>query len=123
VITRSKNIHDRFFQFLNEQDLIEVQQWIGNKYSPKKAFTSRGSRAHECRHYTEVDFADAVSVFNDNFAIIISDDHPDEERFIIIGLDFFRRILVIAYTYRDQNTIRIISARKANKIERQQYEA
>ena len=26
VITRSKNIHDRFFQFLNEQDLIEVQQ-------------------------------------------------------------------------------------------------
>ena len=53
---------------------------------------------------------------------MISDDHPDEERFIIIGLDFFRRILVIVYTYRDQNTIRIISARKANKIERQQYE-
>lgn len=26
VIIRSKNIHDRFFQFLNEQDLIEVQQ-------------------------------------------------------------------------------------------------
>ncbi len=45
-----------------------------------------------------IQFADAVSIFNNNFAIIISDDHPDEERFIIIGLDFFRRILVIVYS-------------------------
>lgn len=80
------------------------------------------NKAHSNLRKHGIQFADAVSVFNDNFAIIISGDHPDEERFIIIGLDFFRRILVIAYTYRDQNTIRIISARKANKIERQQYE-
>jgi uncharacterized DUF497 family protein len=80
------------------------------------------NKARSNLHKHSIQFADVVSVFNDNFAIIISDDHPDEERFIIIGLDFFRRILVIAYTYRDQNTIRIISARKANKIERQQYE-
>jgi uncharacterized DUF497 family protein len=31
-----------------------------------------------------IQFADAVSVFNDNFAIIISDDHPDEERFMAL---------------------------------------
>jgi uncharacterized DUF497 family protein len=37
-----------------------------------------------------IQFADAVSVFNDNFAIIISDNHPDEERFIIIRIRLFQ---------------------------------
>lgn len=68
-----------------------------------------------------IDFADAVSVFSDDLAITISDERFDEERFVTIGVDAFGRILIVVYTLRDEE-IRIISARKATRQERQQYE-
>jgi hypothetical protein len=66
-------------------------------------------------------FADAVGVFSDSLAITIADDHPDEDRFVTIGTDFLLRIVVVVYTWRDHK-IRIISARKATRSERQIYE-
>jgi len=69
-----------------------------------------------------IDFADAVSVFADELAITIFEDRFDEERFITIGIDLFNRILVVVYTMRDDE-IRLISARKATKNERLQYES
>jgi uncharacterized protein len=68
-----------------------------------------------------VHFADAVSVFADDMAVTIEDDHPGEERFITIGMDGFGRILVVVFAWRG-DAIRIISARKATKNERKQYE-
>ncbi|EIM63797.1 BrnT family toxin [Desulfobacter postgatei] len=68
-----------------------------------------------------VDFADAVGIFEDLNALTIDDPHPYEQRFITIGLDFLSRVLVVSYTWRN-NSIRIISARKATKNERRQYE-
>lgn len=68
-----------------------------------------------------IDFADAVSVFSDDLALTIPDERYDEERFITIGMDAFGRVLVVVYALRD-NDIRLISARKATRIERQQYE-
>ena len=68
-----------------------------------------------------IDFADAVSVFSDELAISIFDPRFAEERFIIIGMDAFSRILVVVYTLRDDE-IRLISARKATRNERRQYE-
>jgi uncharacterized DUF497 family protein len=38
-----------------------------------------------------------------------------------MGLDGKGRLLVVAYTYRDPNFVRIISARLATKNERRQY--
>lgn len=67
-----------------------------------------------------VDFADAVSVFEDAKAITVSDDYADEERFITIGKDPFGRILVVVYTWR-KTRIRVISARKATAKEINQY--
>jgi len=67
-----------------------------------------------------IDFADAVSVLDDERAITIPDDQPNEERFITIGVDFFSRILVVVYTRREAR-IRIISARKATAKEIKQY--
>jgi uncharacterized DUF497 family protein len=78
-----------------------------------KALTNRSKHG--------IDFADAVSVFSDELAITIFDDHPVEERFITMGMDAMGRILVIVYTMRDDE-IRLISARKATKNERRQYE-
>jgi uncharacterized protein len=68
-----------------------------------------------------IDFADAVSVFSDDLAITVPDDRFDEERFVTIGVDAFGRVLVVVYTLRDKE-IRLISARKATRHERQQYE-
>ena len=68
-----------------------------------------------------IDFADAVSVFSDELAITIFDDRFAEERFITIGMDILSRILVVVYTLRDDE-IRLISARKATRNERRQYE-
>jgi len=67
-----------------------------------------------------VDFADAVTVFSDDLAITITDERFDEERFITIGMDAFGRVLVVVYTWRNDE-IRLISARKATRYEQQQY--
>ncbi|MGB5747390.1 MAG: BrnT family toxin [Desulfobacterales bacterium] len=68
-----------------------------------------------------IDFADAVTVFDDFSAVTIDDPDYDEQRFITIAEDSFGRILVVAYTWRG-DIIRIISARKATKRERKHYE-
>ena len=67
-----------------------------------------------------IDFADAVSVFSDDLALTIEDKRFDEERFVTIGPDSFGRILVLVYTWRDDE-IRVISARKATRTECKQY--
>lgn len=69
-----------------------------------------------------VDFADAASVLEDEAAITVIDEFADEERFITIGLDALNRLLVVVYTWRGEETIRLISARKATPHERRQYE-
>jgi uncharacterized DUF497 family protein len=68
-----------------------------------------------------IDFADAVSVFADDLAVTVSEEQFDEERFITIGIDALGRVLVVVYTWRG-NEIRLISARKATRSERKQYE-
>jgi uncharacterized DUF497 family protein len=68
-----------------------------------------------------VSFADAAGVFEDENAITIEDEHETESRFITIGRDFLRRVLVVVYTFRGV-IIRIISARKATALERKVYE-
>lgn len=68
-----------------------------------------------------VDFADAATVFSDDLALTISDDDPDEARFVTIGMDALGRIVVVVFTWRGKR-IRIISARKAEAHERKQYE-
>jgi uncharacterized protein len=68
-----------------------------------------------------VSFADAVAVFEDEYALTIEDDHPDEQRFITLGADSFNRLVVVVYSYRG-NRIRVISARKATPNERLYYQ-
>jgi uncharacterized DUF497 family protein len=71
----------------------------------------------------QVRFAEAVPVFEDDYAIVITDDEsdPDEARFVAIGTGAVARILVVIFCYRGDD-IRIISARFATVDERRQYE-
>ena len=71
-----------------------------------------------------VGFAEAKSVFDDENAVLIADpDHSqDEDRFILLGLSSGARFLVVCHCEREGgNTIRIISARKAGRTERNTY--
>lgn len=71
-----------------------------------------------------VDFEEASTVFTDENARIIADpDHSDEEdRFVIMGVSHNLNILVVCHCYRQEGqVIRIISARKANRMERFVY--
>ena len=70
----------------------------------------------------EVDFADAVGVFEDEWALTIKQEIvKNEQRFASIGTDFLVRIVVVVYTYRGDD-IRLISAKPATKSERNVYE-
>ena len=69
-----------------------------------------------------VGFDEAVTVLLSDTAIRFEDDHLDEERFISIGYSSQARILMVVYCYRFEDEIRIISARRATKKERAQYE-
>jgi uncharacterized DUF497 family protein len=66
-----------------------------------------------------VDFADAVGVFYDDHAITIIDvDHHREQRMITLGIEFRQQTLVVVNVQIKGDTIRLISARKANRQER-----
>ena len=72
-----------------------------------------------------ISFEEAKTVFYDEKARLISDpDHSfEEDRFILLGLSKQLNILVVCHCYRENDSlIRIISARKATKKERRQYE-
>jgi len=71
----------------------------------------------------DVSFDEASTAFGDALSLTIHDPlHSDEEdRFILIGNSYKSRLLVVVHTERG-NKIRIISARKATKKERKQYE-
>jgi uncharacterized DUF497 family protein len=83
------------------------------EWDPVKARTNL--RKHGVR------FADAVTALEDARAISVRDEGQGEERWIGIGMDSLGRILVVVYTWRDEQ-VRLISARPATRKEARQYE-
>ena len=71
-----------------------------------------------------VSFAEAMTVLSDALEVMIPDPAPSdaELRFVSIGVSEAGRLLIVAYTERDQR-IRIIGARQATPRERRQYES
>jgi hypothetical protein len=71
-----------------------------------------------------VSFEEAQTIFWDENAIQYYDpDHSkDEDRFIMLGMSFLLRVLVVCHCYRAKDSvIRIISARKADSDEENAY--
>ena len=82
------------------------------------------SKAQRNAREHKVTFEEAAEVFADANALSQFDtEHSNgEDRWITLGLDQAGRLLVVAHTY-DEGVIRIISARRATKNERRQYES
>ena len=71
-----------------------------------------------------VTFEEALTVFANPLARIFADpDHSaDETREIIIGHSTRHRLLLVCFTEREKDTVRIVAAWKATKKERRDYE-
>ena len=72
-----------------------------------------------------VSFEEAQTVFFDPLAKVSSNvtDNSTEDRLLLIGHSALHNLLLVIHCFRNQDkTIRIISARKATRSERKQYE-
>jgi uncharacterized DUF497 family protein len=85
------------------------------EWDPEKAESNRQKHG--------VSFEEAMSAFADSLSFTISDpDHSrGEQRYLLLGLSYERRLLVVFHTERGE-TIRIISARRAGRREKRLYE-
>jgi uncharacterized protein len=87
--------------------------YVDFSWDPAKA------RANSAKH--GVSFEEAVEVFVDSLALIVEDvAHPD--RLIVIGSSKGERLLLVVFVEKDEDEIRIISARLATSHERRRYE-
>ena len=70
-----------------------------------------------------VSFEEAMSAFADllSFAIADPDHSRGEQRYLLLGVSYQGRLLVVSHTERGE-TIRIINARRANRREKRVYE-
>ncbi len=85
-------------------------------WDPRKATQNR--RKHR------VSFEEAQAAFLDEEALVIEDpDHSaSEDRFILLGMAAGLRVLFVCHCIREGGSvIRIISARRANRHEQEQY--
>ena len=86
---------------------------------PVFEWDSAKARTNLAKH--GVDFEDAKFVFLDRSGIFeIDDSDPEEERWRVVGRAGGKLLLVV-FTEPDDDVIRIISAREANKREERLY--
>ena len=70
-----------------------------------------------------VTFQQATESFFDPFLVVVDASRNDEARDAVIGLDTRWNLLYVVHIEREENVIRIISARKATRQERAEYES
>jgi uncharacterized protein len=82
------------------------------------------AKAEENQRKHHVSFEEAATVFLDDGASIFDDpDHSvGEHREIIIGVSVFGHLLLVSFTERQDDVIRIISARPTDARERKRHE-
>lgn len=69
-----------------------------------------------------ITFQQVAEVFFDPFLVVVDVSRNEEARDAVIGLDARWNLLYVVYIEREENIIRIISARKATRQERLEYE-
>ena len=91
---------------------------MGLKFEWDKKKASSNLKKHD------VSFDEASTVFGDSLANLFDDEEhsEDENREYIIGHSSFHQLLIVFFTERARDLIRIFSVRKATKKERKDYE-
>ena len=82
------------------------------------------NKAKSNEHKHGISFLEAMTVFADANAVMSNDDShsDDEERFILLGVSSETNLLIVCHCYRgNDDIIRLISARKANRRESNRY--
>ncbi len=69
-----------------------------------------------------VTFQQATEAFFDPFLVVVDASRSEETRDAVIGFDRRWSLLYVVYIDRENDTIRLISARKATRKERNYYE-
>ena len=83
-------------------------------YDPRKAESNAAKHG--------VTFYEGASAFGDPLSVTTSDPRPySEERLVLLGRSDLGRLIVVVHTCR-KGWIRLISARKATRRERREYE-
>jgi uncharacterized protein len=82
---------------------------------------AKKARSNLTKH--DVSFEEASTVFGDPLSLTIPDPahSQSEDRFIMLGTSHTGKLLVVVHTERG-DSIRIISARRASRRERKNYE-
>lgn len=75
------------------------------------------------QNHDGVTFQQATEAFFDPFLVVVDASRNDEARDAVIGLDKRWNLLYVVYIEREKDIIRIISARKATRKEREYYES
>lgn len=71
-----------------------------------------------------ISFREAQEALTCGTVVVLKEDpHHNEQRFVFMGMCKRLNVLVVVATYPDEEITRIVSARKANKMERKIYEA
>ena len=86
------------------------------------SWDERKNKTNQKKH--GISFEEAQTVFFDENAIEYydPDNSEDEDRFLMLGLSYRIRVLVVSYCLREEgDEIRIISSRKATKKEQEIY--
>lgn len=85
------------------------------EWDPRKAASNPGKHG--------VSFEEAATVFGDPLGRIVADPRhsEEEERFVLLGISADEHLLAVMFVDRGE-AIRIISARRATRRERRDYE-
>ncbi len=79
------------------------------------------AKARENLRRHGVDFADAAVALEDLNALTAEDPDHAEQRFKTLCMDPYLNILFVVHAYREDDEVRIISARKANRAQQKRY--
>ena len=98
-----------------KKTFVHTLDRVSIDWDPQKA--EDNLRAHGVR------FSEAATVLTDDYALTREDpDVLGEQRFVTLGMSTMGALLVVVYTHREPDVYRLISAWKANKPQRKQYE-
>ncbi len=92
-------------------------------YHLSMVFEWDDSKAESNKKKHGVSFAEAATAFSDPHALEIFDRKSSdrEDRWILVGLSAKSQVLLVIFVEREEECIRIVSARKAVKDEVDQY--